>query len=215
MLSQKRKRDEVEYTLRRYETWMVSHERMSKTVLVMAIISGLLLVTLLVTLYAKPEPVYFATRVNGGVLPLVPISTPYLTDGQVTNFSVEAITHALTLDFANWRSDLLDASQYFKKPDGWNNFLDALESSGMLSYVRDHRLVSTVVANGAVIVKSGLNKSKFYTWQVQIPLVITYESASEISRDNLLAELEVVRLPTWQAPDAVGIAKIVVRPGKS
>ncbi len=214
MLSPDRKKAEVEYTLRRYETWMTSHERMSKTVLVMAVLSIVMLVVMLVVLSTKPDPVYFATRADGGVLPLVPISTPYLTDGQVTNFAVEAVTHALTLDFANWRSDLREASRYFEKPDGWNNFLDALEYSGMLSYVRDHRLVSTVVANGAVIVKSGLDQASHYTWQVQIPLVITYESASEISRDSLLAEIEVIRLPTWQAPDAVGIAKIVVRPGK-
>ena len=215
MPTHERKRAEVQYTLSRYETWMNSHERMSKTVLLMAGLSILLLIALFITLLAKPEPVYFATRVDGGVLPLVPISTPYLTDGQVTNFAVEAITHALTLDFANWRDDLLDASKYFKKPDGWNNFLDAVESSGMLSYIRDHRLVSTVVANGAVIVKSGLEESNSYSWQVQVPLVITYESASEISRDSLLAELEIVRLPTWEAPDAVGIAKLIVRPGKS
>ncbi len=205
---------EVEHAQRRYETWMKSHERMSRTLLVMVFVTALLLVSFLVILYHKPEPVYFATRVDGGVLPLVPLSTPFLTDGQVTNFAVEAVTHAMTIDFANWRNDLLSASKYFEQPDGWNNFLDAMETSGMLNYIRDHRLVSTVVASGAVITSSGLSKSKNYTWEVQIPLVITYESASEISRDSLLAELVVSRLPTWEAPDAVGVSRIVVKPGK-
>ena len=205
---------EVEHVQRRYETWMKSHERMSKTLLVMVFVSAVLLVSFLVILYHKPEPVYFATRVDGGVLPLVPLSTPFLTDGQVTNFAVEAVTHAMTIDFANWRNDLLSASKYFEQPEGWNNFLDAMEISGMLNYIRDHRLVSTVVASGAVITSSGLAEGKNYTWKVQIPLVITYESASEISRDSLLAELVVSRLPTWEAPDAVGVSRIVVKPGK-
>ena len=205
---------EVEHVQRRYETWMKSHERMSKTLLVMVFISALLLISFLVILYHKPEPVYFATRVDGGVLPLVPLSTPFLTDGQVTNFAVEAVTHAMTIDFANWRNDLRNASKYFEQPEGWNNFLDAMEISGMLNYIRDHRLVSTVVASGAVITSSGLAQGNNYTWRVQIPLVITYESASEISRDSLLAELVVSRLPTWEAPDAVGVSRIVVKPGK-
>ncbi len=205
---------EVEHVQRRYETWMKSHERMSKTLLVMVFVSAVLLVSFLVILYHKPEPVYFATRVDGGVLPLVPLSTPFLTDGQVTNFAVEAVTHAMTIDFANWRNDLLNASKYFEQPEGWNNFLDAMEISGMLNYIRDHRLVSTVVASGAVITSSGLAEGKNYTWKVQIPLVITYESASEISRDSLLAELVVSRLPTWEVPDAVGVSRIVVKPGK-
>ena len=215
ILKKKRNYGEVEHVQRRYETWMRSHERMSKTLLVMICVAALLLVSFLALLYHKPEPVYFATRVDGGVLPLVPLSTPFLTDGQVTNFAVEAVTHALTIDFANWRNDLLGASKYFEQPDGWNNFLDAMESSGMLNYIRDHRLVSTVVASGAVITGSSLSKGKKYTWEVQIPLVITYESASEISRDSLLAKLVVTRLPTWEAPDAVGVSRIVVRPGKS
>ena len=205
---------EVEHVQRRYETWMKSHERMSKTLLVMVFISALLLISFLVILYHKPEPVYFATRVDGGVLPLVPLSTPFLTDGQVTNFAVEAVTHAMTIDFANWRNDLRNASKYIEQPEGWNNFLDAMEISGMLNYIRDHRLVSTVVASGAVITSSGLAQGNNYTWRVQIPLVITYESASEISRDSLLAELVVSRLPTWEAPDAVGVSRIVVKPGK-
>lgn len=205
---------EVEHVQRRYETWMKSHERMSRTLFVMVLVTAMLLVSFLVVLYHKPEPVYFATRVDGGVLPLVPLSTPFLTDGQVTNFAVEAVTHAMTIDFANWRNDLVSASRYFEKPDGWNNFLDAMETSGMLSYIRDHRLVSTVVASGAVITSSGLSQGKNYTWDVQIPLVITYESASEISRDSLLAELVIKRLPTWEAPDAVGVSRIVVKPGK-
>ena len=84
----------------------------------------------------------------------------------------------------------------------------------MLSYIREHRLVSTVVATGAVIVSTGLDDRKRYSWVVQVPLSVTYESASEISRDSLVAEMSISRLPTWEAPEAVGITRILVRPGR-
>ena len=203
------------YARSRYETWMHSHRRMSVVVMVMTVVTGISVAASILTMTTRPEPRYFAARADGGILPLVPVSSPFLTDGQVTNFAVEAVTRALTMDFANWRSDLSGASAYFERPDGWNNFLDALEESGMLSYVREHRLVSTVVATGAVITSTGLDNRKRYSWIVQVPLNVTYESASEISRDSLIAEVAISRLPTWESPEAVGITRIVVRPGRT
>ena len=180
----------------------------------MTAVTGMAVAASVATIATRPEPRYFAAKADGGILPLVPVSSPFLTDGQITNFAVEAVTRALTMDFANWRSDLSGASAYFERPDGWNNFLDAIEDSGMLSYVREHRLVSTVVATGAVIVSAGLDDRKRFSWVVQIPLNVTYESASEISRDSLVAEMSISRLPTWEAPEAVGITRILVRPGR-
>ncbi len=205
----------VTLATRRHEEWIRSHARMSVTVLVMSAATVLSIGMMLWAVLAKPEPVFFATREDGGILPLIPVSTPFLSDSGVTNFAVEAVTHALTLDFANWRDDLTDAARYFEQPDGWNGFLDAIEESDMLNYLRDHRLVSTVVANGAAIVESGLDDRKRYSWEVQIPLSMTYESASEISRERLLAELVVSRLPTWESPDGVGITQVVIRPGRA
>ena len=193
---------------------MHSHRRMSLAVIMMTAVTGMAVAASVATIATRPEPRYFAAKADGGILPLVPVSSPFLTDGQITNFAVEAVTRALTMDFANWRSDLSGASAYFERPDGWNNFLDAIEDSGMLSYVREHRLVSTVVATGAVIVSAGLDERKRYSWVVQIPLNVTYESASEISRDSLVAEMSISRLPTWEAPEAVGITRILVRPGR-
>ena len=34
----------------------------------------------------RPEPRYFATRADGGIIPLVAVSSPFLNPGQVTNF---------------------------------------------------------------------------------------------------------------------------------
>ena len=202
------------YARSRYETWMHSHRRMSLAVIMMTAVTGMAVAASVAAIAFRPEPRYFAAKADGGILPLVPVSSPFLTDGQITNFAVEAVTRALTMDFANWRSDLSGASAYFERPAGWSNFLEAIEDSGMLSYIREHRLVSTVVATGAVIVSTGLDDRKRYSWVVQVPLSVTYESASEISRDSLVAEMSISRLPTWEAPEAVGITRILVRPGR-
>ena len=71
-----------------------------------------------VALASRPEPRYFAAREDGGVVPIVAVSQPFLTDVQITNFTVEPVTAAMTMDFANWREDLSEASGYFEKPGG-------------------------------------------------------------------------------------------------
>jgi intracellular multiplication protein IcmL len=202
----------AETPLTRYETYQKAFRYSAMANIVLAIIT-LLSVTMAWMAYSsKPEPRYFATREDGGIIPLIAVSQPFLSNGQVTNFAVEAVTRAMTMDFKNWRDDLNQSSIYFQRPDGWSNFLKALEASGTLDFVRNKRLVSNAVANGATIVKSGLDpKTQHYSWVVQIPLTITFESASERSRENVLAEVVVSRLPTWESSRAVGITRISMK----
>ena len=163
---------------------------------------------------SRPEPRYFAAREDGGVIPLVAVSQPFLTDVQITNFAVEAVTAAMTMDFANWREDLSEASGYFEKPGGWRNFLAALEKARILDFVRERNLVTTAVANGAVISGSGLDGRGRHSWTVQVPLSLTYQSSNERTAESHLAEIVVSRVPTWESPAAVGITRITMRPGR-
>ena len=77
--------------------------------------------------------------------------------------------------------------------------------------MRERRLVSSAVANGAAIVDDGVDSRGRYSWTVQIPLRITFESASERSVEEMMAEVVVSRLPTWESPNAVGITRIGMR----
>lgn len=155
-------------------------------------------------------PKYFLAREDGGIIPLVAVNQPYLSDGQVTNFAVEAITKAMTLNFVTWRQDLAESSEYFERPDGWNNFLQNLEDSDTLDFIRNRRLISSVVANGAAIINRGTVNGR-YTWVVQVPITITYQSSSEKSTENHIAEIQIARLPTWQTSRGVGITRVLIK----
>lgn len=164
-------------------------------------------------LNSKPEPRYFATRQDGGILPIVAVSTPFLTDNQVMNFAVEASTSAMTINFSTWREDLRRSSVYFERPAGWNSFIDAIEDSRQMDFIRERRFITTAVANGATIIRSGLDENNRYSWTVQVPMTITYQSASEQTSQDILAEMVVSRLPTYESPQAVGVSRLVMRSG--
>jgi intracellular multiplication protein IcmL len=200
-----------ETALLRHETYQVGFKRMTIAAMVMAATTFLSVGVTWWAVSEQPEPRYFVAREDGGIIPLVAVSQPYLSDGAVTNFAVEAITDALTINFVTWRADLASASEYFERPDGWNNFLEALEGSGVLEFVRNRRLISSVVANGATIVQSGPGGDGRYRWVVQVPITITYQSANQSSTDNRLAEIQITRLPTWQTSRGVGITRVLVK----
>lgn len=213
-MSAKNRYGATETAVMRHETWR-DYSRLLLLALIGSI--GLSAVSVSYAWYKdsqQPEPRYFATTEDGGILPLVAVNQPFLNDGQVTNFAVQAITRSLTLDFANWRRDLSESSEYFVRPDGWNNFLEAIEGSGTLDFVRNRRLVSTAVANGATIVRSGIDDTGKYSWTVQVPLTISYSSSSESSQDNVIAEILVSRVPTYQMASGIGIRMVVVKPGR-
>ena len=189
----------VESPLARYETYQKAFRVSAIGNVIMAVATTASIAMAWGAYSSQPEPRYFATREDGGIIPLVAVSSPFLNNGQVTNFAVEAVTRALTMDFKNWREDLAQASEYFQRPEGWNNFLTAIDKSGTLDFVRNKRLISNAVANGATIVDDGVDALGRYSWTVQIPLKVTFESANERSVEDMMAEVIVSRLPTWES----------------
>lgn len=207
----KNRKGALESPLVRYETYQRAFKMSALTNIVLAVITLASVTMAWNASTSIPEPRYFATREDGGIIPLVAISSPFLNNGQVTNFAVEAVTNAMTMDFKNWREDLAASSQYFQRPDGWENFLQALEASGTLDFIRNRRLISNAVASQATIIDSGIDSRGRYSWTVQVKMMVTYESSSERSTEEMLAEVVISRIPTWESSRAVGITRISMR----
>lgn len=200
----------VEASLMRHEIFQRGFTKMATALVLLGATTVLSTGTSWWVISHKPEPKYFIAQPDGRITKIVPVSHPYLTNGAVTNFAVEAVTNALTLDFSNYKKELSAASEYFERPDGWNNFLKALTDSKTLEMIEKKSLVSTVVANRATVVQSGVQDG-VYTWIVQVSVTITYQSASEQTSETHLAEMVIKRLPTWQSARGVGITRILLK----
>ncbi|MFG6082215.1 type IVB secretion system apparatus protein IcmL/DotI [Paracoccus litorisediminis] len=199
-----------ETVLNRHETYREALKRSGITNMLLAAVSVLSVGMAWNAMSKQPQPKYFMTGEDGRIIPMVAVNQPFLSDGQVINFAVEAITRSMTMNFVTWRQDMGEASEYFERPNGWNNFVKAITDSGTLDLIKNRRLISSAVANGAVIVKQGPENGRF-TWLVQVPLTITYQSSSEQSTENRMAEIEIARLPTWQTPHGAGITRVILK----
>lgn len=180
--------------------------------LLIAIVVNIVLVSMLVYMITHPPaPKYFATTINGRITPLFPLNEPNQSDSAVLQWANQAAIAAFTYNFVNYR-DELQASSGFFTADGWDQFLNALQSSNNLDAVKAKKLIVSAVATRAPIIlqKGVLNGS--FSWRVQMPILVTYQSASEFTQQNNVVTMLITRVSTLNSPRGIGISQFVVGP---
>ena len=163
----------------------------------------------------QPAPRYFATGSDGQILPLIPLDEPHLSAERVANYAVEAVTSALTYRFDRYQDDFQAAQDFFTQPRGWNSFVSAVQDSNVLDMVKSRRFNSTAVAQNARIVRQGVSADGVYEWVVQMPVRVTFQSASEVTSQDLTVTVTMQRVQTYQTPEAMAIYRFVTSPGRS
>ncbi|KTD66075.1 type IVB secretion system apparatus protein IcmL/DotI [Legionella spiritensis] len=158
-----------------------------------------------------PEPKYFATSINGRITPLTPLMEPNQSDSAVLQWANQAAIAAFTYNFVNYREELKASSGFFTT-EGWQQFLDALQQSNNLDQVKAKKLIVSAVATRApIILQKGVLNGRF-SWRVQMPILVTYQSASEFSQQNNVVTMLITRISTLESPRGIGISQFVVGP---
>lgn len=180
--------------------------------LLVAILVNIVLASMLVYILTHPPaPKYFATTINGRITPLFPLDEPNQSDSAVLQWANQAAIAAFTYNFVNYR-DELQASSGFFTAEGWDQFLNALQQSNNLDAVKAKKLIVSAVATRAPIIlqKGVLNGN--YSWRVQMPILVTYQSASEFTQQNNVVTMLITRVSTLNSPRGIGISQFVVGP---
>lgn len=184
-------------------------------VFLLSVVVNIALTVLLIYMVTHPPtPKYFATSSNGRITQLVPLNQPNTSDNAVIQWSSVATMAAYSYNFVNYRSELEAASGFFTGA-GWDQFMEALQSSNNLDAVTAKKLVVSAVVTGApIILKKGMLSDR-YAWRIQMPLLVTYQSASELTQQNLIVTLLVTRVDTLNSPSGIGIAQFISAPAST
>lgn len=187
-------------------------QRKLMVALSLSVVVNVIMVFLLSYLLTHPPtPKYFATSINGRITPLFALNAPNTSDNAVVQWASEAASASYSYNFVNWRSELEAASSFFTA-EGWSQFTTALLDSNNLEAVKAKKLVVSAVVTGApVILQKGLLNGR-YSWRIQMPLLVTYQSASELSQQSLNVTMLVTRVDTLNSPKGVGIAQFIAAP---
>lgn len=193
-------------------TFYKDSQRKVVLALLIALLVNIILAFMLVYMITHPPaPKYFATSINGRITPLFPLNEPNQSDSAVLQWANQAAIAAFTYNFVNYR-DELQASSGFFTPEGWDQFLNALQQSNNLDAVKAKKLIVSAVATRAPIIlqKGVLNGN--YSWRVQMPILVTYQSASEFTQQNNVVTMLITRVSTLNSPRGIGISQFVVGP---
>ena len=87
-----------------------------------------------------------------------------------------------------------------------------MQQSNNLDAVKAKKLIVSAVATRApIILQKGILNGK-YAWRVQMPILVTYQSASEFSQQNNVVTMLITRVSTLNSPRGIGISQFVVGP---
>lgn len=172
-----------------------------------------ILVMLSIGIYFRlyKDPAYFYAKNQDDTLtPLVALNQPNLTTSALLRWTINAITLAFTMDFYNYQENIASVRNYFTQA-GYDNFLNALEKQGIISEIREKNLVlNSVVTDPPIVINEGMITTGFYAWQLQIPMLLTYQGPSEIIPVRILVTALITRVPTNESEQGVGIASFNV-----
>jgi intracellular multiplication protein IcmL len=175
---------------------------------------GILALALVINIYLALRPVetkYFATDSQGEIRSLTALDRPIQSKVEVINWAANAVADAFTFNFANYREQFEISKLNFTEA-GWRGFQQALASHTILDdIVKNKYVASAVITAAPVVIQEGVAEGDRWGWKVEVPLVITYESASAHASSNFLAEVVVVRRPESENPRGLGIAQIIAK----
>lgn len=186
-----------------------------RTLLRIAVIEAMIILGLVGAIYFvidvhQPENRYFATTEDGRLVPMVPLSEPNLSVPALMSWSAQAATEVMTFGFNDYKRRLQQASRNFTRL-GWVSFTSALEKSRIIEMVEANgQVVSAAPASAPILISEGVVNGR-YQWQVQVPLVVTYQAGSSVRDDKMLVTLLLVRVPKLESPNGVGIEQWIAR----
>ncbi len=189
-----------------------TQRRLTLLLAIIVLINFILGSTIWYLILHPKEALYYSTSVNAKVDPLVALTEPNLSDAAVLQWATQAAITAFTYDFVNYNEQLFSVSEFFTS-EGWADFIAAIQASESVNIVQSQKLVVSAVAiKPPVITKKGIING-VYSWRIQMPLLITYRSASDVEPERNLLTMLVTRVPATESYKGIGIAQFTIEGG--
>lgn len=200
--------DAVELVRLRNGFYRDGYRKLLSALLVLLVLLFLSLAFNIYQSMSKPEPRYFATTTDGRIMQLFPLSDPMLSPNDLLQWAYGAALDAYNYNFVNYREALQQLQNKFTA-DGWRYYEDALVQSRNLETVLAKKLVVSAVATGTPVILDSAVVSGRYSWRVQIPLLVSYQSPNELTQRSVVVTMIVSRVPTVDYPKGVAVVSFV------
>lgn len=147
---------------------------------------------------------YYASTVQGRVIPLKPLVQPIIPAEYILNWAGEVSRKIYTLNFSRVMQNLSAIPAYFT-PNGWNSFIETLKDSQTIQTIVAKKLITQAVVSGPIVILRKGFMGRSYFWKVQVPLMITYTSASQNVQKFIYMTMLVKRVSTLESTHGIAI----------
>lgn len=201
--------DSLKTVMERYGFYQEGYKKASLLVFFLLVFMVLLIV-LDFSLFQnrKRSPEFFTLTCDGSFATVTPLSQPYVVDSKVLSWAATAISSAYSMDYIHYREQLERNSIRFT-PQGWRSFGRVFKQSRNLETVVERKLiVSSVPTAAPVITKRGVLNGR-YTWQVEMPILVSYQNKDTDIQQSLKVTVNVVRTPLSEGQDGIAISQYI------
>jgi len=161
----------------------------------------------------KPTPEFFPTTLDGKLVAPIPLSQPGISTPALLEWAVEAIITSYTFNFVDYEKVISDASIYYTQA-GYQDYRKALiESNTVGSVQRRKYVLSAVPTYAPIILKESAISDGTWSWQVQFPMILTFQNIKEVIKKDMIVTMLIVRVPITESPTGIAITAIIVREG--
>jgi len=158
-----------------------------------------LLVLLTAWLFFFPKYRFIPTKDNQAICEINSQIAPDIIGPVVTDFAKDAVLHAYSYDYVNYRQTLNDVAARWFTDDGSKAFFRSLDDSGNLEKVIKGRLVlRSATLDVPQLERQGTDERFRSWWEVTVPVQIAFYANGEttpVSRQSFDAVVRVVQVP--------------------
>ncbi len=175
-----------------------NYRRLISLLLFMIILLTILCYYVLYLYTHRPAPTYFATNLNGEIIPLQGMDKPVLSTAEVLDWSRRAVSAAFTYNYVEYQGQIETAKDTYFTDKGGNDYLNAVVASGNLDTVKalNYIVTSQVTATPEITNKGVLTSGTYggrYGWQINVPVKMTSQNPSSSRVTYMDLTLLVVR----------------------
>ncbi|MBL1146902.1 MAG: DotI/IcmL/TraM family protein [Pseudomonadota bacterium] len=129
-----------------------------------------------------------------------------LDDNFIKGWASFAVTMTYNFGYNNYQQQLEASAKHFT-PEGWKNFLAALDEAKILEFViKNKQFVATMLIGEPIITHQGVNNENgLYTWEVTLPVETVYSNRIDLQKMNLDITLIIVRTADKGNESGIGI----------
>lgn len=154
-----------------------------------------------------PLPITLAAFENK-TTPLYALTEPVISQNALLEWASQVAISVYNIDYLNYRKQLAANQSYFS-PAGWQVFLNDFRT--VLGSIIGQKLRASAVLTGSpVILEQGPLFGR-YAWKVRMPMLITYESASELRNTPIMVDMVIMRVPTTDSPKGIAVSQFFAR----